>query len=183
VLVGGAVIAWRARREALDWQPALALREPWRAFSAAWVHYSGQHLSANVAGALLVGLLGHVAAIPARSAAAWLVAWPLTQLGLLMQPGLLHYGGLSGVLHAGVAVATVHLVAAGNRRQRIIGALLWAGLLMKVVSEAPWQGPLRQVSGWDIALAPFAHASGILMGTLCSGLAEAWHRAAKTATA
>ena len=27
---------------------------------------------------------------------AWFVAWPLTHLGLLLQPSLLHYGGLSG---------------------------------------------------------------------------------------
>ena len=40
------------------------------------------------------------------------LARPLTQLGLLMRPDLLHYGGLSGVLHAGVAAAALWLVRA-----------------------------------------------------------------------
>ncbi|MDQ2927527.1 MAG: hypothetical protein M3R22_05085, partial [Pseudomonadota bacterium] len=39
---------------ALEWQPALAWREPWRAWSAAWVHYSALHLGANLVGCLLV---------------------------------------------------------------------------------------------------------------------------------
>jgi rhomboid family GlyGly-CTERM serine protease len=175
----GAVLAWRVDSSLIDWQPALALSEPWRAFSAAFVHYSSMHLSANMAGTLLVGGLGHVAGVPLRSVAAWAVAWPLTQFGLLMQPELLHYGGLSGVLHAGVAVACVHLIAAGNRLQRGVAAALLAGLVLKVLSEAPWQGPLRHPPGWDIAVAPFAHASGVLMGTLCAGVSEAWHRRVK----
>jgi hypothetical protein len=37
-------------------------------------------------------------------------------------------------------------------------------LLVKVVSESPWGAPLRQVPGWDIAVAPFAHASGLVAG-------------------
>ena len=174
----GAVLAWPIERTLFDWQPSLVWSEPWRAFSAALVHYSTLHLAANLAGALLVGALGHVAGVPPRSVAAWLVAWPLTQLGLLLQPELLHYGGLSGVLHAGVAVVVLHLVVAGTRVQRRIAWLLGAGLVVKVLAETPWQGPpLRQSPGWDIAIAPFAHATGALAGALCSVLAEGWRAA------
>jgi rhomboid family GlyGly-CTERM serine protease len=175
----GAMLAWNKNNALIEWQPSLALREPWRAFSAALVHYSSMHLSANLAGALLVGALGHVAGVPLRSALAWLVAWPLTQFGLLLQPELLHYGGLSGVLHAGVAVACVHLIVAGNRLQRGVASALLAGLVIKVLSETPWQGALRHPAGWDIAVAPFAHASGVVMGTVCAGVSEAWHRRVK----
>ena len=160
----------------IDWQPALATREPWRAWSAVFVHYSGLHLAANLAGAVLVGALGAVARVPARSLAAWLAAWPLTQFGLALQPALLHYGGLSGVLHAGVAVVVVHLLCHGNPRQRRIGIAMFAGLALKVASESPWGAPLRHPPGWDIAVAPLAHASGALAGALCAGVAEALHR-------
>jgi rhomboid family GlyGly-CTERM serine protease len=177
ILCAGAVLARQADPVAIDWQPGLAAREPWRAFSAAFVHYSSLHLAANLAGALLVGALGHAAGVPLRSSAAWLAAWPLTQWGLLLQPALLHYGGLSGVLHAGVAVVVVHLLAAGSRHQRLIAAALCAGLAVKLLGEAPWQGALRHPSGWDIAVAPFAHVSGVMMGTIAALVAEAWHRA------
>ena len=43
-------------------------REPWRAFSAAAVHYSALHLLANLAGVALVGALGVVARVPAPMA-------------------------------------------------------------------------------------------------------------------
>ena len=33
---------------AIDWQPGLALHEPWRAFSAAALHYSAMHLGAKI---------------------------------------------------------------------------------------------------------------------------------------
>ena len=144
----------------LDWQPALAAHEPWRAWSAVFVHYSGLHLAANLAGAVLVGALGAVARVPSRSVAAWLVAWPLTQAGLALQPALQHYGGLSGVLHAGVAVVVVHLLCDGNARQRRIAIAMAAGLALKVAGESPWGAPLRHPPGWDIAVAPPAPGRG-----------------------
>ncbi|HUG21589.1 rhombosortase [Piscinibacter sp.] len=162
--------------ELIDWQPALAARQPWRAWTAVFVHYSGLHLAANLAGAALVGALGLVARLPLRAAAAWFVAWPLTQLGLLAQPELLHYGGLSGVLHAGVAVIAVQLLWTGDTRQRRIGAAIVAGLALKLLSEAPWDGPLRRPAGWDIAIAPLAHTSGAIAGAICALMAQWQHR-------
>lgn len=167
-LAVAALLAAALPRQTIDWQPALAFAEPWRAFSAAAVHYSPLHLAANLAGTLLVGLLGVVAELPARCAWAWFAAWPLTHFGLLLRPELAHYGGLSGVLHAGVAVAALHLIVRGTARRRGIGAAILTGLLAKVLSEGPW-GPVLQVrEGWDIAVAPLAHATGTLAGLLCA---------------
>lgn len=177
LLCAGALAAWPLPREAIDWQPALAVAEPWRVFSASFVHYSGLHLSANLAGALLVGALGHAARVPVSSVAAWLAAWPLTHVGLSLQPELAHYGGLSGVLHAGVAVAAVHLAWRGEAGRRRIGLLLLAGLLIKVLGETPWAGALRHPAGWDIAVAPLAHASGALAGVACALIAGLLRRA------
>lgn len=158
---------------ALDWQPARALREPWRAFSAIAVHYSTLHLTANLAGAALVGALGVAARVPAPAVWAWACALPLTQFGLLLRPELSHYGGLSGVLHAGAAVVAIHLVCTGPRARRLIGAALGAGLVVKVLAESPWGAALRHPAGWDIATAPLAHASGLVAGLACALAAEA----------
>jgi rhomboid family GlyGly-CTERM serine protease len=172
----GAVVAWLLPPPAIDWQPARALREPWRWWSAAFVHYSGLHLGANLAGCALVGALGHAARLPGRVAVAWALAWPLTHLGLLLQPELLHYGGLSGVLHAGVAAVAVHLLIAGTLARRRIAIAIALVLAIKLIGEAPWQGALRHPAGWDIAVAPLAHSTGALAGAICAMAVEAWRR-------
>ena len=122
------------------------------------MHYSLLHLLANLVGCALVAALGLVARVPLRIVVAWFVAWPLTQFGLLLRPDLLHYGGLSGVLHAGVATIAVHLIVVGPRARRLIGVGILAGVAIKIGMEAPWGEALRQLPGWDIAVAPVAHA-------------------------
>jgi rhomboid family GlyGly-CTERM serine protease len=173
LLGAGAALGVGVPAAAFDWQPALAAREPWRWWTAAWVHWSPLHLGANLAGTALVGALGVVAALPTRVTLAWATAWPLTHLGLLLQPTLAHYGGLSGVLHAGAAAAAVALLTLERGRRRVLGGMLAAGLVFKVLSEAPWAGPLIQPAGWDIAIAPLAHATGAAAGALCTIVALA----------
>lgn len=169
-----------ATAAAIDWQPALAWHEPWRAWTSAWLHFSRLHLAANLAGTALVGALGWAGRVPQRTALAWFAAWPLTQFGLLARPDLVHYGGLSGVLHAGVAVAALHLVVRARGPRRAIGVALLVAVSAKVLSESPWGQTLRHPAGWDIAVAPFAHASGLVAGLLASALAEALHGRALT---
>lgn len=163
-----ALLAYRVDPALLRWQPELAFSQPWRMVTAAWVHLSSQHLIANLAGTAVLAALGLAAGCNRRAATAWAIAWPLTHLGLLAQPSLMAYGGLSGVLHAGVAVAAWQLIRGGQGLRRVIGAAIAAGLAAKVLLEAPWLGPLRQVPGWDILIAPAGHASGALAGWLCA---------------
>ncbi len=160
------LLAWPVNHADIDWQPALASTQPWRAFSAAFVHYSPMHLGANLVGALLVGAFGWAAQASRHMAVAWLIAWPLTQIGLLVQPDLLHYGGLSGVLHAGVVIVCVHLMFAGTSTQRRVGGATLLVVVAKVLLETPWKGPLSHPAEWDIAVAPMAHASGVVAGLL-----------------
>lgn len=164
----GALLAHGVDPALLRWQPELAFRQPWRLVTAAWVHLSSQHLTANLAGTAVLAALGRAAGCDRRAAIAWALAWPLTHLGLLAQPTLMAYGGLSGVLHAGVAVVAWQLIRGGHGLRRAIGAAIAAGLTAKVLLEAPWLGPLRQVPGWDILIAPAGHASGALAGGLCA---------------
>ena len=51
-----------------------------------------------------------------------------TMLALALAPQLQHYGGLSGVLHAGVAVAALSLAGQATGRRRLIGDAVLAGL-------------------------------------------------------
>lgn len=171
-LLALAAAAW-GEPAALDWQPDRAWREPWRAWTAAAVHLSALHLGANLAGVLVVGALGAAAGVPPSCAGAWFVAWPLTQFGLALRPDLLHYGGLSGVLHAGVAIVVVQLVATGPGRRRHIGLAIGAGLAFKLLLEAPWGPAVVHPAGWDIGIAPFAHACGTLAGFACGLAARA----------
>ena len=166
LLAAGALLAPLWPTPSLDWQPGIAWTQPWRWWTAAFVHWSRWHLIANLAGVALVAALGVAAAVTARAALAWAIAWPLTQLGLLLKPELVHYGGLSGVLHAGVAVAGWQVARHGRGAQRAVGGLLLAGLAAKVLLESPWGPALRHPSDWDIAIAPMAHACGAVAGLL-----------------
>ena len=156
--------AWPA--ELLDWQPARFSVEPWRALTAVAVHYSREHLFANLLAVALTALFGVVAHLPARMSLAWLGAWPLTHVGLLLRPELAHYGGLSGVVHAGVAVVISWLLLTGTRAQRLVTLAVLTGFCGKLITEAPWGPALRHPPGWNIATAPIAHTTGARAGAL-----------------
>lgn len=160
----------RTASAVLAWQPTRWVTEPWRAWSAAWVHLSRMHLLANLAGGVLVLALGVTAAVPMRAVVAWALAWPLTHVGLAAVPQLTRYGGLSGVLHAGVAVVAVALLKRSARGERRLGGAIAAVLVVKLLSETPWRGPLAHPAGWDIAIAPAAHVSGVLVGAVLAWL-------------
>jgi rhomboid family GlyGly-CTERM serine protease len=162
------VIGWFLPAAMWDWQPGLATTEPWRAFTAAFIHWSPMHLGANLLGVAVVAALGVATHAPLRLTLAWLAAWPLTQWGLLLRPELAHYGGLSGVLHAGVAAAALWLMLMERGRRQALGGAVGVGLLIKLGLEQPWGPTLRSGGGWDIAVAPLAHATGAVAGALCA---------------
>jgi rhomboid family GlyGly-CTERM serine protease len=176
LLALAAVLVWWLDSAAIDWQPQLAWREPWRWWSAAFVHWSPMHLLANLLATALVAAYGWAARVPRTVALAWLAAWPFTHLALLAKPELAHYGGLSGVLHAGVAAATVWLVLRGQGAQRTIGWMMLTGQSVKLLVEAPWGAAVHAPGELDVAVAPLAHAGGSIAGALCCALALALSR-------
>jgi rhomboid family GlyGly-CTERM serine protease len=176
VLAGGSLMAASVDARWLDWQPDLALTQPWRWWSAAWVHWSQGHRWANVVGTLLVAALGWRAQCDRLDSLAWFIAWPLTHLGLLLQPALAHYGGLSGVLHAGVVIAALALLDRERGMRRVLGAAIVVAVLLKILLEHPWRGALQRTPGWDIAIAPAAHLSGAAMAVLCAIVVAIWRR-------
>jgi rhomboid family GlyGly-CTERM serine protease len=159
------LLAWPLPREMLDWQPGLVAHQPWRALTAAFVHWTPLHLAANLAGCAVIALLGWRAGLGRPEALAGLVALPLTQLALLLRPELLRYGGLSGALHALVAIAALALLVRGGR-ERLVGAGIALGLIVKLALEQPLGPVLRTTPGFDFPVAPFAHLTGAAAGAL-----------------
>ena len=175
LLVGSLLCLMFQATAAWEWQPAAASTQAWRWWSAAFVHYSTLHVVGNLTGLALTAAFGWVSRMPLRAALAWFIAWPLTHLAFLIAvPELLHYGGLSGVVHAGVAIVLAYLLLHGTRGQRAVAAAVLAGLIAKIVSETPWREAVQHHEGWDIGIAPMAHVTGVLSGTLCLLIAQAW---------
>ena len=174
--MGGSVLATGLPAAWLDWQPELAAAQPWRAWTAVFVHWSPLHLGANLLAAAVVGVYGWAARVPRNQTWAWCAAWPLTQAALVLQPDLAHYGGLSGVLHGGVAIVCLWLLVRARGGRRAVGAAVLVGLIIKLASEQPWGPALQRSAEWDIAVAPLAHAAGAAAGLLCGAAALALGR-------
>jgi rhomboid family GlyGly-CTERM serine protease len=171
VLGLASLAAWPIERTLIDWQPQRAWPEAWRWWSAALVHFTPLHLGANLLATALVAAYGWAARVPPVVALAWIASWPLTHLALWAKPELLHYGGLSGVLHGGVAAATLWLVLRGQGAARAIGWLMLIGQVLKLLFEMPWGAAIQAPSELDVAVAPLSHAGGSIAGAVCTLLA------------
>jgi membrane associated rhomboid family serine protease len=173
----GAVLAAGLPALALDWQPALAWHQPWRWWTCVFVHYSAPHLAGNLLATALVAGYGWAAQVSGRVTLIWLLTWPLMHLVLLGQGELLHYGGLSGLMHAGVACVNVYLMVQGGKAQKWVGGAMQFMLSVKIWSEAPLESAVQHSPDWDIPIAPVAHLSGFLIGTLLALVIELqWRR-------
>jgi rhomboid family GlyGly-CTERM serine protease len=159
------LLAWPSPREPLDWQPALIAQEPWRILTAAFIHWTPLHLAANLAGCAVLALLGWRAQLNHRQTLAALIALPITQLALLLRPDLHHYAGLSGALHAMVAITALSL-ATRRSRDRWIGISIGVGLAVKLALEHPFGPALQHPATFDFPVAPFAHLAGALAGAI-----------------
>ena len=165
----------------LDVQPGLWRAQPWRLWTAAGVHWSGMHLLFNLMGCAALIAWGHAADVKLRHTLAWLLAWPLVQLALAATTSLPHYGGLSGVLHAGVAIGCWALVRQTDTPRGWVGAWVLLGLCLKVALEQPL---VRHVLGWGDDPVPLigapgwyvesgAHLAGLVVGLACAALVDA----------
>lgn len=167
-LAAGSLVGWWLPQDAFAWQADRALAQPWRLLTAAWVHLSLAHLLINLAGTLVIVAFGLAAGCGRRDAGAWLVSWPLTHALLWLHPGLHSYAGLSGVLHAGVAVACMALVTRAHGLPRGIGAAVLLGLMAKLALEDPLSAAVQHSSDWGFPVAVVAHATGAAAGLICA---------------
>jgi hypothetical protein len=140
---------------------------PTRWVSAAWAHASTPHLQANLLGCGLLAVLGWLSEVRARAALAWLLAWPLANGLLLLDPRLPAFMGASGVLHAGIAVLAVHLLL--NQRQAL-GVAVLAGLSVKVGFDLSHGLPTYPHPALGIDVSPLSHLTGTLAGLFFAGI-------------
>jgi hypothetical protein len=150
--------------------PSAGLQQnPLNLWTCAWLHANTRHLVANLGGLALILSLGWILKLPPRTALAWLLAWPITHLALLLDPRLATYYGLSGVLHAGLSIIATSLIAQAHpdRASKWTTAYGWAlllGMLAKCWLENPhWQALLPR-PGLGMNAAPMSHWAGTLVG-------------------
>jgi len=144
--------------------PGAGLQQPpWVWWTSAWLHGSAAHLWGNLGGLALLAWMGHAVRVDRGCAIVWTLCWPLAQLGLLWQPELPRYIGLSGVLHAGLTVVALHtLFGRARPLPRWLGGALMLGLVAKVLMENPGAPGLIPSPGWAITVAPWVHLCGVV---------------------
>ncbi len=161
---------------ALTWRADHWDDHPWTLWTSAWVHLNTPHLIGNQ---LALGALTAFAWLVRpnlRCTMAWVAAWPLAQISLLLWPQIGYAVGLSGVLHAGAMVLAVQLMfkRIPIRKARRWGALLAIGVLVKTAMERAWQNPVVWDRANDMSVVQAAHLSGVVWGLLLGVLVAWW---------
>jgi membrane associated rhomboid family serine protease len=157
--------------QALTWRADSWAQHPWTLWTTSWVHINTPHLIGNQ---LAVGALAAMAWLVrpnAVASVAWLLAWPTVALVLPWWPHIGYAVGLSGLIHAAVAVVAVHLwwcpdLTFPSRRRW--GALLAAGLTAKLALEQGWHWPVVWSNSADMSVVQAAHLTGAVAGVVFS---------------
>jgi rhomboid family GlyGly-CTERM serine protease len=133
VISGAIAISGDAGRELLKFDRlAIDAGEYWRLLSGHFAHLTALHLAMNLAGLWLVWFL-----VGSRgSLLAWLAVIALIVAGIdagfwILNPNLLWYVGLSGLLHGLIVAGAV----AGLGHERIESIVILAGVFGKVIYE------------------------------------------------
>ena len=169
------MLLWWAREGVVDvfiWRADGWTAQPWTLWTSAWVHLNTPQLIFNQIALGALTAFAWVVRPNWTCTLAWLLAWPLGQLSLLWWPQIGYAVGLSGLLHAGVAVLAVQLL---RRRIPIPKAKRWGGLLAlvllgKLLLERGWAYPVVWDGANDMSVVQAAWFSGTLAGGLLGAL-------------
>jgi hypothetical protein len=172
------MLPWWAREGMVDafiWRADGWTTQPWTLWTSAWVHLNTPQLIVNQIALGALTAFAWVIRPNWTCTLAWLLAWPLGQLSLLWWPQIGYAVGLSGVLHAGVAVLAVQLL---RRCIPIPKAQRWGGLLAlvllgKLLLERGWAYPVVWDGANDMSVVQAGHLSAAAWGLLL-GLAATW---------
>lgn len=166
--------------QALTWHAGPWLGQPWTWWTSAWVHLGTPHLIGNQLALGALTAAGWWLRTPRSATLAWALCWPLLQVSLGLWPQPDFAVGLSGLLHAGVAVLGLHaLIGPAPGRERPWGAVLLGGLLLKLLIEQAWQQPVAWSPDHEMWVLQAAHLVGAAWGVLLGAL-SAWFSARRT---
>lgn len=154
--------------DALTWRADNWLQQPWTLWTSPWVHMNTPQLIGNQVALGALAAFAWTIRPTLACALAWLLAWPLMQISLLLWPQIGYAVGLSGLLHAGAMVLAVQLVLKriAVPKARRWGALLALALLAKLVLEGGWSYPVVWDAGSNMSVVQAAHLAGAFWGTL-----------------
>ncbi len=181
---------WWARegtQDMLTWHAEHGLQQPWTLWTSAWVHANTTHLIGNLLALAALAAFAGIAQPRLHGTLAWLLAWPLTQLSLLLWPQIGYAVGLSGLLHAGVAVLACQLLMrqVDVPKAHLWGGFLGLGLLVKLLMEHGWNAPVVWDPDNGMSVVQAAHLTGACWGLVLSAvlnpLARRWPLRAATA--
>jgi rhomboid family GlyGly-CTERM serine protease len=145
------------------YSPDLWLPHPWTLWTAPLVHLSAAHALANyLALVALVGMaaLGGGRQLLGRYLVGLFVAWPISTLSLALCPQVTSYVGLSGLIHAGIALLGILLL----QGSRYLGSALLLGLALKLWQEQSWVQPVVWSADWGFNVVVIAHLYGAGVG-------------------
>ena len=163
-IAAGIALLGDSGREWLSYnRQAIGSGEIWRLVTGHFAHLSVSHFALNVAGLMLVWYLvsGYL------GMAQWLVVIAAVIAGIdlgfwLLEPQLIGYVGLSGLLHGLLAAGILAGWPSGRAELRLLGIVLIAKIAYEQLS-----GPLpgsEATTGGAVIVA--AHAYGVLAGIL-----------------
>lgn len=169
LLAAGSVLVWALDAGyQLAWQAASWRQTPWTLWSAPLLHLSAVHMLGNLLALAALALLGVVIPLGARAALALFLAWPLSTASLMAWPEVTRYVGLSGLVHAGVAIVWLHARQAPVAQRW--SPLLLAALLLKLVTEQAWVYPVSFDPYWNINVVAAGHLGGAVTGLVCGAI-------------
>ncbi|RYF38358.1 MAG: hypothetical protein EOO25_17365 [Comamonadaceae bacterium] len=153
----------------LAWQADAWLSRPWTLWTAAWVHPSAGSLLGNLLAVGALAVLGAWLRLERAAAAALVIAWPLSMLGLLLWPEVLAYAGLGAPIHAAAMVVWAQLAFRPDAKP--LSFALFAGMALKLLAEQAWLQPVGFEPAWGVNVVVGAHLTGAAAGMACGVVA------------
>jgi len=163
---------------ALEFRRTLLAAEPWRLLTGHLVHSGWRHALLNSAAWIALARLFGRELGPARQAVVLAACMLGTSLLLWqMAPAVSWYRGLSGALHGLCAAGAVLWLAqpqerngSDARHDRILPALLLAGILAKVLIEQRGAAPPWMQNWIGVTVITQSHLFGAAIGTAAGGI-------------
>ncbi len=145
---------------------SMMLSEPWRWWTAHWVHVGWRHYALNMlAFILLVFIFPHVRV---KTLVLCLLVLPvLVSAGIyFLMPGISAYAGLSGILHGIFVLAAIESLFVVKERK--FALLVLAVVVLKVVWEKIFGSESAELIQAPVLVE--AHQLGLLSGLLVAGM-------------